>query len=212
MNPILNISPESKRSNLRDVGIKPFMSRAFYIMEIWKDIEGYEGMYQVSTHGRIKSLERKRNFGKGIRIVPERILKIKTKKKGYCFVCLTKGNRVFKYYHVHRLVLIAFKGEKDGYDTNHKNGIKSDNRLLNLEWCTRSENIFHAINIGLIKYKKGVSHHCSKLSLLDVQEIRKLYKTGKYSKAGLGRLFGVSGDSIRELINKNTYQDVPSKL
>jgi len=109
-------------------------------MEIFKDIPRYGGLYQVSNLGRVKSLK----FNK------EKIMKqsfLLKNKNSYLVLNLNKDNKS-KSWLVHRLVLLAFKGSSN-LDVNHINGIKSDNRLENLEYCTRSENIKHAIYMGL---------------------------------------------------------------
>lgn len=107
----------------------------FIIMEeIYKDIKGYEGIYQVSNMGNIKSLNY-RKTGK------ESILKLKKTKKDYNFIYLNK------YYSIHRLVAESFIPNPDNKpQVNHINGIKTDNRVKNLEWVTQSENIKHSYN------------------------------------------------------------------
>lgn len=102
-------------------------------MEIWKDIEGYEGFYQVSNHGRVKSLNYRRS-GK------EKVMKQYMANAGYYQVNLWK-NGEHKFHRVHRLVAKAFvSGYKEGYVVNHKNELKTDNRSSNLEWVTQREN------------------------------------------------------------------------
>lgn len=117
--------------------------------EIWKDIPEYEGLYQVSSEGRVKSLAGDREVnGRIYHIRRDRILE--SQYGEYPFVVLSKNN-ITKQYLVHRLVLTSFFGSGDGLQVNHKNGIKSDNRLENLEWCTAKENIRHAWETGLSK-------------------------------------------------------------
>ena len=104
-------------------------------IEIWKDIEGFEGLYQVSNLGRVKSL------GNGLTWKTERILKTVRTKDGYLKLVLSKNN-VRKYFRVHRLVAQAFIPNPDNLpEVNHKNEDKTDNRVENLEWCTLDYNI-----------------------------------------------------------------------
>lgn len=103
------------------------------IEEIWKDIENYEGKYQVSTFGRVKSL----NYNKTCK---ERIMKPDKDKGGYLRVVLCKNNRV-KFFAVHRLVALAFIPNPENKPCiDHINTIRDDNRSENLMWCTYKEN------------------------------------------------------------------------
>lgn len=128
--------------------------------EIWRDVKGYEGLYQVSNLGRVKSLENNKTK-------KEKILKPKKMENGYLRVVLHK-NREKKYFQVHRLVYETFVGEiPDGMQCNHINEIKSDNRLENLNlmtpkenanWGTRNERISEKLKISGKKGtgKKGI--------------------------------------------------------
>ena len=120
--------------------------------EIWKDIAGYEGWYQVSNMGRVRSVDRTVYFniksGKGSRFYKGQIKSFKY-HNGYQMVNLLK-NKNLEVVYVHRLVLETFVPQVEGKTwCNHKNGIKSDNRVENLEWCTPSENNQHATEMGL---------------------------------------------------------------
>lgn len=132
--------------------------------EIWKDIRDYEGYYQVSNLGRIKSLPRLVNcsndpVSKRSRSVKERILK-ESKIDWYKDVSLSK-NYKSKSFKIHRLVALAFLDNPEKYkEVNHKNGIRSDNRVINLEWCSRSQNALHAHRNGLIKQKNKYRGIC----------------------------------------------------
>lgn len=109
--------------------------------EIWKDIKGYEGLYQISNLGRIKSLERKiiRQHSTTM-LLKEKILK-QQNMNGYKIVRLSKNNTI-KQYLVHRLVAVAFIKNPNNYkEINHKDEDKSNNKLDNLEWCSHNYNI-----------------------------------------------------------------------
>lgn len=111
--------------------------------EIWKDIEGYEGFYQVSNLGRVKSLARIFYSGRNKsveQVYPEKPIGIQAYKSGYLYVVLCI-NAVAKKFKVHRLVAVAFVPNPDGKPhIDHINAVRNDNRAVNLRWCTQSEN------------------------------------------------------------------------
>lgn len=121
-------------------------------MEIWKDIKGYEGVYQISTLGRIKGLSRKvlskkRKTGNNERTISEYIRTPETTKMGYQRITLSLSGNNIRFF-VHRLVCIEFIPNPDNKPcVNHKNGIKCDNNIQNLEWVTYSENERHSYNV-----------------------------------------------------------------
>lgn len=119
--------------------------------EIWKDIDGYEGRYQVSNMGNVRSLYYHNTKG----IVRVKCLKPATDKKGYLRCALSKSNKLVTY-KIHRLVATAFIPNPENLpQVNHINGDKSDNRIGNLEWCNNSQNQIHA-------YKNGLNAHSEK--------------------------------------------------
>ena len=110
--------------------------------EVWKDIKGYEGIYQVSSIGRVKSLERIIIIGYGAkRVFKEKILKSNVNEhNGYLYVGLHKDGKT-RSARVHRLVALAFLENDDNLPAvNHKNEIKTDNFVENLEWCDAKYN------------------------------------------------------------------------
>lgn len=113
--------------------------------EEWRDVVGYEGLYQVSNMGRVKSLPRLILFCDGRRrFYNERIVKSQKVSTGYRNVSLYRNAVVEKIY-VHRLVANAFLQNNNKYtDVNHLDGCKTNNKAENLEWCNRSRNIKHA--------------------------------------------------------------------
>lgn len=116
-------------------------------MEEWRDIEGYEGFYQVSNTGLVKSLERRVDYGHIKPLRRERILRPKTDKDGYRGVRLQR-NGTSKHFRVCRLVAIAFIPNPNNLPfVNHKDEIKSNDTFTNLEWCTQQYNA----NYGTVK-------------------------------------------------------------
>jgi len=118
-------------------------------MEMWKDIPEYEGLYQVSNFGNVRSVERVAGKNNTTRNIKGTSIEMCIDKGGYLFVRLWSCNS-WKNFKVHRLVLRAFRpSNNDILDVNHIDGNKKNNRISNLEWCTRAENHYHAIKLGL---------------------------------------------------------------
>lgn len=168
-------------------------------MEIWKDIPGYEGIYQASKLGQIKSL--KRPFVK-----KDRILKPRYCQKGYVQAILLK-NKIEKSYKVHRLVMLAFVGPSK-LGVNHKNGIKNDNRLENLEYSTAKQNTNHAWATGLAWVKSGESHPNSKLTTEQAIEIF----TSPLGPTKLGRKYNVHHSVISDIKNRKIWKHATGDL
>lgn len=118
-------------------------------MEIWKDIKGFEGLYQISNLARIKSVERLRSNGSGMQLQPEKIKSIQTHLNGYKYVNLNKNGKN-STHRIHRLVAEAFIPNPDNKpDVNHDDADKSNNLPYNLVWSTKKENTQHFIKKGL---------------------------------------------------------------
>ena len=159
-------------------------------MEVWKDIENYKGIYQVSNYGNVKSLNRviDRNVV-GKLPISERILSAYNVEGMYPMVSLCKDKKVDKI-HVHRLVIEAFiLNPENKRCTNHKDGNKLNNHVSNLEWCTHSENILHAYNVLKCKRPKGREG-----------------KDNHESKMVLNSETGIYYESAREACNTTSYK------
>lgn len=123
-------------------------------MTIWKDVKGYEGLYQVSDSGIVQVLARSRKNRHGEVIYPGRMLKPATSKKGYLKVGLTL-NGCQTVVYIHNLVATHFvDGQKPGLEINHKDGNKLNNNDWNLEWVTHQQNLKHAGKMKLMCHGK----------------------------------------------------------
>jgi CDP-glycerol glycerophosphotransferase (TagB/SpsB family) len=114
--------------------------------EIWKDILGYEGIYQISSLGRVKSLRRETYNGKGYFNINEKFLKQRTTTKGYYSYSLTKNNKTIDFLS-HRLIAVAFIDNPSNKRTvNHKDSVRNNNSISNLEWASYRENHCHRVS------------------------------------------------------------------
>lgn len=151
--------------------------------EIWKDIKNYEGLYQVSNLGNVKSLHRY-----------EKLLKpYINEHNGYVYVILYK-NKKNKCCRVHRLVAQTFISNYENKPyVNHIDGNKQNNCVSNLEWCTAKENTQHAFKNGLIKIPKGKDNHMYK------KYGDKHWNSKKVINIDTGKIYNSFGEIAREL-------------
>ena len=166
--------------------------------EVWKDVEGYEGLYQVSNFGNIKSLARivhseKRSDYK----IKEKVLKQSDTTTGYKKVELHKDNEKRKSFKVHRLVAQAFiPNPENKREVNHIDGNKHNNNVNNLEWVTSSENKLHAFEMHLNPTKRD----------LDEEEIIRMYCEEKISIHQIAKKFNVADCAIIRRLKANDIE------
>lgn len=166
--------------------------------ETWKDVKGFEGKYQISSLGRVKSLSNNKK---------EKILKNGINTTGYLIICLC-NNPYYKTFLVHRLMMIAFEKPNilNKSDVNHIDGNKLNNRLDNLEWNTRQENIIHSFAHDMSK--KGSKHYHSKLQDDIIIEIRNKHIPYHYTQKMLAEEYKVSEGTIQSIIERRTWNHV----
>lgn len=164
--------------------------------EQWKDVLNYEGLYQISNIGRIKSFINKKDgcFS---------ILKQKD-NKGYLKFNACKNGKI-KTLSIHRLVAQHFIPNPDNKpDVNHKKGNKKDNRYWKIEWNTKLENNVHAYSIGLKKGRKGIYCNLSKLTNDQISEIKCNPKN--LNQRELGEVYNVSQSNISYILSNKTWK------
>lgn len=136
-------------NNYRTITVQPVER------ERWVPIKGYEGVYEISSYGRCRSITRETQFGNQTKLIPTIILKPKKRKKRYSSYSLSKDGQI-GYFMIHRLVAIHFILNPDNKPcVNHKDGNKWNNHVSNLEWVTYKENNGHAMKTGLRTHVLG---------------------------------------------------------
>jgi hypothetical protein len=167
-------------------------------MEAWQTIPGFV-RYQASTMGRLRSTNYK-NSGKTKLLHPALAV------DGYLKTMLQEDSGRYRSWTVHKFVMLAFVGQVPvGLEVNHKNGVKTDNRIVNLEYVTRSQNVQHSFDNGLQKPLRGSANGFAKLTEVQVGEIRKYRAAfvGRfYGRKELAKRYGVSVAHIKEIVNR----------
>lgn len=179
--------------------------------EIWRDISGYEGVFQISDKGRVKGLERTSKYttsngNTACRTNPEMIFRCGEDAGGYKQVTIAYDGVPLRR-RIHRLVANAFIPNPNNLpQVNHIDGNKHNNTVENLEWMTSQENIIHAHTTGLASPKSGAEASGAKLTWDDVRFIR---ANTELSRKELALRFGVVGEVISNVVKYKTYKNDP---
>ena len=174
--------------------------------EIWKEIPGYEGLYQVSTCGRVAMYER--IYKNGV-LYKARIKKLCLNDSGYYLTVLSDSSGYKRNYRVSRLVALAFlPNPENKREVNHINGNPKDNRVDNLEWVTPSENIKHAYRTGLISLRAGEKCKHAKLTNSDVLKIRELFNNSTLKYREISQMFNISMSVIGNIKARRIWKHV----
>lgn len=187
---------------------KVCMSFGYYLnCEQWKAVVGYEGRYEVSDFGRVRSLAHTGNAKHGsFRTVAGKVLSLLNRKGGYTGVTLHKDN-VQKSRPVHILVADSFIGGRvEGSIVLHWNDIPSDNRVENLRYGTQKDNCYDKERNG--NKIMGERHVLAKLNANDVIEIRRIYADGEETQKALAEKFGVCSTKIFQIIHRQSWAHI----
>ena len=167
--------------------------------EIWKDIPGYEGRYQASNFGRVRSLM--------FRNLPRTSPLILTSNYAAPYYCvnLYNGTKQPKLFRINVLVLLAFKGSPPkGFQAAHLDGNCKNNRLSNLTWASPKTNSSHRELHGTVR--RGTQTKYAKLTEKKVQQIRRIYADGGVTQRELATRFNICVSQICEIVNRNSWK------
>jgi hypothetical protein len=181
--------------------------------ETWRPITGLEGRYSVSDMGAVRSETRtdvQPRYPQG-RTYQGRLLRTCINENGYEIATLPRWNGK-RSFRVHRLVAEAFLGTPPypDMDVNHKNGVRSDNRAENLEWCTRSENLTHGYRVNRTPHRvaRGEAAGTAKLTEAAVLEIRRRRDRGEVLDT-IARDFGVDRTNVWRIGKRTSWSHLP---
>lgn len=178
--------------------------RAFYDEEVWRDIEGYGGKYQISNLARIKSFHKRYGVKCPITGQYSKIMKPMLNQAGYPYVHLYTPEGKKKVQIIHRLVAIYFIPNPQNFPVvNHIDGDKLNMSITNLEWCTQCENVRHAFRTGLMGSRVGVNNKNGKLTESQVLEIRS--KRGIIPQRKLAKIYQVSYGAISKIMSGRNW-------
>lgn len=173
------------------------------IPEIWLPVNGFENKYEFSIFGRLRA--RPRKWSSKTYSTTGRLLQPFLNHAGYAIATL-RVNKKNKKFVVHRLIahnLIPNPANKP--EINHRNGVKNDNHILNLEWATRMENLHHCQTV-LKNHSHGEIHPKAKLTEADVFKIRSLHETGNYTYAEISRMYNMCDCTISNIVRKKIWK------
>lgn len=178
-------------------------------VEVWKPIPDYEGIYEASSFGRIRSLDRIAAIGNRNCHLKGRILSLSTTATGGYQTVMLCGNGSRRRWLVHTLVLSTFKGlPQANQECRHLDGSRTNNRLDNLAWGTRIDNWLDRVRHGTNYGVRGERHHLAKLTDTQVREIFQRY-TGRYGEiAQLAKEHGVSSSRVSDIVNGKSWTHI----
>lgn len=181
--------------------------------EVWAAVPGWEGLYEVSTEGRVRSLDRIMMVRRHGKRVPQRyvgrVRSLTPNRDGYLRAELSNGDGTRTTVSVHTLVLLAFVGARpDGMEALHRDGDPSNNRPGNLRWGTHAQNVRDAIDHGTHVAHPGSRNGRARLSEADIPVIRERLKSE--FPAAIARDYGVNRATIQQIKRGQNWSCVPT--
>lgn len=178
--------------------------------EKWKSVYGYEGFYEVSNFGKVRSVERFIKYPNGFKYKKKsKKRKLTKNNSGYLTVSLFRQNKE-KRFLVHRLVARAFcKEYNQSKVVNHIDGDRLNNNAANLEWCEHWENIKHGKSVLKSEGKLIDINKNQKLNDFDVLYIRDFYRRKILNCVEIAKLFKVNYSTIRDVVKYKNYKYLP---
>ncbi len=182
------------------------------MIEIWVSVQGFDGLYEVSNLGRVKSCARVvADSRTGTRTRSEKLLKLTQDSAGYLKVTLYKGTSYKEVWKVHRLVAYHFCPKLPGNEVvNHIDNNKTNNIFSNLEWTTSLGNNQHMMAQGREYFPSGDESSSAKVTSSQVAEILRMSSEGM-SQTKIGNLFGISQQQISKIVTGKRWKDHPSR-
>lgn len=175
---------------------------SLFDVEQWKPIPDYEDHYMVSNKGRVMRIKGGKGATVGFILTPT------YDSHGYPTFRLSKKS-VYGRYFGHYLVMLAFVGARpQQMDINHINGVKTDNRLENLEYCTRSENIRHSYEVNKRKIMRGEDSGRHKVTEAQVREIRQLHQTKNMTIRQIADLLEVTHSIVEKVVHYRRWKHI----
>lgn len=160
---------------------------------MWKQIQDFD--YEINEQGEVR------------RISSQRVKKSFQRGDGYIHIQIWRGGNEKKMFQLHRLLALSFiPNPENKLFVNHINSIRSDNRIVNLEWCTHSENVLHSYMVGTSS-NKGSNNGFSKLNEAHVLNIRKLYSQSYPTKL-LTEIFQVHKNTIKSIVSRRSWSHI----
>lgn len=182
---------------------------------MWKDIMGYEGLYKIHEDGTIVAYAREWNCGHGngsLRRDGEKVISPHKNHDGYLMVNLRKDGKV-KMVSVHRLIACNFIPNPTNLpQVNHIDGVKTNNSITNLEWCSSRDNLIHAIKTGLFVHKRGQENKCRTITDDKAREVLNAY-LAEPNATEIGRRFNLSRYLVMSIVHRSgSYKEIGGPL